>query len=96
MAWTTDANGTWYDDGTGGTGASATPWYAAPLSALTSVYQAKSLMDINAERAKQGLAPISASAIAPTVNVGLPADQLQLAVMFGVGVLAWLFLKKGK
>jgi hypothetical protein len=97
MTWQQDSNGTWFDNTTDpATADNTAPWYAAPLSALTGIYQQKQLIDINVERAKQGLPPISAANIAPTVNVGLPADQLQLLTMFGVGVLAYLFLKKGK
>ena len=67
----------------------STPWYAAPLTALTSIYQQKTLMDINVERARQGLAPIDQSAFAPTVNVGLPPDQMkQIMMLAGLAVLA--------
>jgi hypothetical protein len=78
--------------------ASSTPWYAAPIAAITGVYQAKQLMDINAQRAAQGLPPVDASALAPTVNVGLPPAQMQQMMLIGGAALLILFLatRKGR
>ena len=70
----------------------AVPWYAAPIAAVTSIYQQKQLMDVNAQRAAQGLPPIDASALAPTVNVGLPPAQMQQIMMLGGAALLVLFL----
>jgi hypothetical protein len=98
MAWTQNADGTWVEN----TGNSATtpdnssPWYAAPLTAITSIYQQKQLIDINADRAARGLAPISAGSIAPQVNIGLAPEQVTLLTVFGVGLLVVLYLKGKK
>jgi hypothetical protein len=103
---TYDANGNvLYDSGTAtpsdsGTATpgtpSTTPWYAAPIAAITGVYQAKQLMDINAQRAVQGLPPVDASALAPTVNVGLPPAQMQQIMMLGGAALLIFFLMSRK
>lgn len=48
----------------------------------------KDLIAMNIERAKQGLAPIDSSMVAPTVNVGVSSD-IQRLVQFGLfGFLA--------
>jgi hypothetical protein len=70
--------------------------FGAVISGALNVYQQKMLIDINAERAKIGQAPISASAFAPTVNVGLPPEQLQALMMLGMGLIAVLYLRGGK
>ncbi len=63
-----------------------------------STYQQKQLIDINIERAKQGLPPVDQSSIAPQVNVSLPPEQMNQITsagkyaLIGVGVLGVAFL----
>lgn len=64
------------------------PWYAAPLTALTAVYQQNEINKINLTRAQQGLPPISASAAAPTMNVGMAPDQLNKILWVVGGTIA--------
>lgn len=74
------------------------------LPAVAGIYTAKSLIDINISRAKQGLPPIDQSAIAPQVNVGIPPAQLdaitgvgKIAIFGALGIGAlFLFMKKGR
>lgn len=61
---------------------------AAPL---LNVYQQKKILDINVKRAEMGLDPINESNIAPTVNVGVPPQQMEQIMSLGkimvIGVL---------
>lgn len=58
------------------------------LTNLLSVYQQKQLMDINAERAKQGLAPVSAADAGMQAQVGVGLDvQTRNVVIAGIAVL---------
>jgi hypothetical protein len=66
------------------------PWYATVLTALTSVYQQNQINSINLQRAQQGLPPLDQSALAPTVNVGLPTAQMNQLMMIGGGALLLL------
>lgn len=55
----------------------------------------KSLIDLNIERAKQGLTPIDSAMIAPTVKVGASSDIQKIAIFgllgfFGLGALSIL------
>ena len=78
---------------------SPVPWYAAPIAALTSIYQAKKLTDLNIKRAEQGLPALSASDTAPQMNFGLAPDQLNKILMFGglaLGAIVLLALRRRK
>lgn len=59
------------------------------LTGVTGVYQAKQLVDINIERAKQGLPPVD-NAANPQVNVGL-SNNVQM-ILWGGLALAAVFL----
>lgn len=65
---------------------------------LLGTYQQKQLIDINVERAKQGLPPIDQTGIAPQVNVQLQPDQMTQVTqpikyaLFGVFGLGLLFI----
>lgn len=59
--------------------------------------QASDLNEINMERLRRGLAPISAADMAPRVNVGLPPETeglLKILLIGGVAVLAFSALKR--
>ncbi len=59
--------------------------------------QASDLNEINMERLRRGLSPISAADMAPRVNVGLPAETeglLKILLIGGVAVLAIAALKR--
>jgi hypothetical protein len=67
------------------------------IEGLTSIYQAKTqadltrdLYELNLTRAKQGLAPIAASEVAPQVNVGVSRDVQNTLLMLGLGGAAIL------
>lgn len=58
---------------------------------LTTVTQAelqKDLYQMNVQRAQQGLPPISPSAVAPQVNVGVAPDVQRNLMMLGIGAAA--------
>ena len=65
---------------------------------LPSYYQYQSqrqLIDLNIERAKQGLAPVDSSLVGPTLKVGMSSDMQRIAVIgllgfFGLGALSLL------
>lgn len=66
--------------------------------AYISTQQAKQCLDINADRARNGLAPIDCanSGLAPQVSVGISPDIKTLAYV-GLGILGvWLFTRKGR
>lgn len=61
---------------------------------LMAIKNTQDLYNLNIDRAKAGLAPITASAVSPTVNVGLaPSSQNALLMVAGIGAL-FLILKK--
>lgn len=64
------------------------------LGPLAGAYQQKKLIDLNIKRAEQGLPPINAEQMAPTVNVGI-APSLQTGLLIaGAVVLGVLLLRK--
>lgn len=56
------------------------------LPALTATWQQKQLLEVQIERAKQGLPPLSANQIATGVNVGIAPDTQKL-LMWGMAGL---------
>lgn len=82
----------------------ATDWGTSLLNTIQSIapayFQVKSqeqLMNINIQRAEQGLPPIDSSALAPTVNVGVsPAVQMIGYLAVGGLVLVGLMTEFGK
>lgn len=85
-------------------------WASGLTSVLTplaqagaQIYQAKSLADINKERAKAGLPPLNAVPAGPIDSVGNPIQQqggtsplLVLAIIAAIGGGIWFFLSKKK
>lgn len=65
--------------------ASATPapWYAGLATGLVSIVQQDRINKINLQRAQANLPPLDQSSLAPTVNVGLPPEQLKKIMLFG-------------
>lgn len=64
------------------------------LAPLASIYQQRQLVSINAQRAAQGLPPLSNAQIAPAVNVGLTAQTQQLLMLGGAALLFVFLMKK--
>lgn len=67
------------------------------LTSVKDIYLAKEQADlqrdlyqINVQRAQQGLAPISASQVAPQVNVGVAPDTQRTVMIVGLGAAAIL------
>lgn len=54
------------------------------------------LLDLNLQRAAQGLPPITSAAIAPTLNLGMSPETQQLVMYGGIALLAVLLLSKRK
>lgn len=67
------------------------------LSTATAVYQQKSIMDINAERLRQGLPALTTSqtrALNPSVNLGLTGPTQQMLLYAGLAFLAYMLLAR--
>jgi hypothetical protein len=97
MEFSTPVPGTVYDPSTGG----ALSWLDRLQSFGTTIVNLEYMRDINAinlERARQGLAPLSPSTYAPTVNVGVAPDVQRNAMLtlgaIGIGVFALVMLTK--
>ena len=60
------------------------------LPVIASTYQQKQLLDVQVERARNGLAPLDASQYAPGVRVGLAPDTQRLLMYGGLALLALL------
>lgn len=87
--------------------ASNLPWYTQALNsaidamkqlapAYVGVQQARTCLQINAERAKQGIAPMDCASggLAPQVSVGISPDtRTMIYAALGIGAL-WLFMRK--
>lgn len=59
------------------------------------VYGQKQLVDINADRLRQGLPPLSdTSALSPQVNVGISPQLKQMLLFGGIAIVALLLLKR--
>lgn len=65
----------------------------AAMTAMTNAEYMRDLNAINLERARQGLAPLSPSDYAPTVNVGISGDTQKVIIGVGVGLLALFALR---
>ena len=63
------------------------------LASIVSYRQSEKILDVNLQRAKQGLPPINAESVAPTVNFGVSSSVTNLILM-GVGILALVYLVK--
>lgn len=64
-------------------------WYATlarTLPILTATYQQKQILDVQVERAKQGLPPLNASQFAAGVNVGA-SPELMRTILIGVAII---------
>lgn len=63
------------------------------ITQIQTAINTQKLLDINTQRAQQGLPPITAAQVAPTVNFGLSAQTQQL-VLYGAGALLLMMLLK--
>lgn len=54
------------------------------------------LLDLNIQRAQQGLPPLTGADVAPTLNFGLSAQTQQLVLYGGIALLAVLLMKKAR
>jgi len=77
----------------------STPDWLSTLSNVfnvgVGVYGQKQLVDINADRMRQGLPPISdTSGLSPQVNVGISPQLQQMLIFGGIALLALLLLKR--
>jgi hypothetical protein len=63
---------------------------AAAVSTVAATYQQKQLLDVQIQRARQGLPPLDVSAYAPGVRVGLSEDTQRMLVIGGVAALVLL------
>lgn len=63
---------------------------ALPIVAAT--YQQKQILDVQVQRAQQGLPPLDASQFAAGVNVGLSPQTLQYILLGAGGIALALFL----
>lgn len=72
------------------------PWYETVATGIATAYQLKTLTDLNADRARNGLPPLDMSAIAPQINVGLPPEQLKLLMIGVAAIVAAIYLSKRK
>lgn len=88
-------------------GESEKAWYETLLDTVTETagkilpiyYQSKAqkeLIELNADRAKQGLPPIDSSQVAPTIRtqVGMDPAMLNMLVLGGVGIA--IFMAMGR
>ncbi len=67
------------------------------LPILATTYQQKQLLDVQVDRARQGLAPLDASMYAPGVQVGLSSDTAKMVMMLGgAALLILLFIAMKK
>lgn len=64
------------------------------LPVIASTYQQKQLLDVQVERARNGLPPLNASQYAPGVAVGLNTDTQKLLIGIAVALLVGLWLMK--
>lgn len=62
------------------------------LPALAATWQQKQLLQVQVERAKQGLPPLDANQIAAGVNVGLSQDTTRLVMWSVAGLFALVAL----
>lgn len=60
------------------------------LPILATTYQQKQLLDVQVDRARQGLPPLDASMYAPGVQVGLSSDTSKTLMMLGGAALLLL------
>lgn len=67
------------------------------LPILATTYQQKQLLDVQVERARNGLPPLDASMYAPGVQVGLSSDTTKTLMMLGgAALLILLFIAMKK
>jgi hypothetical protein len=70
------------------------------LAALVITSEAqRNLLNVNLQRAQNGLAPINPDSLAPTVNMGVSPATQQMIYILGGGLLVAMFLnsqKKGR
>jgi len=62
------------------------------LPVLATTYQQKKLLEVQMQRASQGMPPLDVSAYAPGVRVGLTDDTTKLLVIGGAVLLGVLLL----
>lgn len=63
------------------------------LRDIQAAINTQKLLDLNIQRAQQGLPPISSNAVAPTVNFGLSPQTMQM-LFVGLGILGVAYLLK--
>lgn len=73
--------------------ANETNW-AEIFGSVAGAWQQQQLFDLNIERAKRGLAPISSAQFAPTYNVGVSPQLQQILLFGGIALLAVLMLRR--
>jgi hypothetical protein len=64
------------------------------LTAAQTAYTTNRLLDLNIQRAQQGLAPISAQSVAPTVNFGVSTDTQKMLLYGAIALGVVLLLRK--
>jgi hypothetical protein len=62
------------------------------LPAVAATWQQKQLLQVQVERAKQGLPPLDANQIAAGVNVGLSSDTQKLVMWGGAALLVTIVI----
>lgn len=62
------------------------------LPILATTYQQRQLLDVQVERARNGLPPLDASMYAPGVQVGLSSDTTKTVLMLGGAALLVMLL----
>lgn len=66
------------------------------LPIMAATYQQKQILDVQVDRARQGLPPLNASQFAAGVQVGLTPDVKNILIMGGIGIVAlMMFMRKG-
>lgn len=64
------------------------------LPGLVATYQQKQLLQLQVDRARQGLPPLNASQYGAGINVGLSQDTQKLIMYGGIALVAFMLLSK--
>lgn len=64
------------------------------LPIIAATYQQKQILDVQMDRAKQGLPPLDASQYGVGVNVGLSPEVMKMVMLGLVGIGAVIFLSR--
>ena len=66
------------------------------FTSLIAAYNQQKLIDLNIQRAAQGLPPISSASIAPTVNVGLSPETMHAVLLGGAAILGFMLIRRAR